>query len=105
MEVKPTMPMVTSHPKDTSPYNGGLSRLVTAAVINRKFRDLLLTNPTTALASGYSGESFDLTPEERNLVLSIRASSLTDFAVQLTRNVHDENSRRFVVRIESDTLR
>ena len=105
MEAKPTIPMVTSYPKDTSPYNGGLSRLVTAAVINQKFCDLLLTSPTTALASGYSGESFDLTPEERELVLSIRASSLTDFAVKLTRNGHHKNSHRFAACTESDALR
>ena len=105
MEVKFTIPMVTSYPRDTSPYNGGLSRLVTAAVINQQFCDLLLASPTTALASGYSGESFDLTPEERELVLSIRASSLTDFAAQLTRNGHHKNSRRIVACTESDMVR
>ena len=55
-----------------------------AAIISREFRDLLLSDPATALATGCNGESFCLTPEEEQLVFSIRASSLTDFAVQLT---------------------
>jgi hypothetical protein len=61
-----------------------LSRLMNAAIISREFRELLLTDPAAALATGCNGESFCLTPEEERLVFSIRASSLTDFAVQLT---------------------
>ncbi len=55
-----------------------------AALISREFCDLLLTNPAAALASGCNGESFSLSPGEQELVLSIRASSLADFAQQLT---------------------
>ena len=73
-------------------HNGELSRLVTAAVVNRGFCDLLLTSPAAALAAGYSGESFHLAPEEWELVVSIRASSLTDFAIQLTENGHNGTS-------------
>jgi hypothetical protein len=47
---------------DTVPFNGEMSRLVTAAVVNKKFCDLLLTSPAAALAAGYNGESFYLTP-------------------------------------------
>jgi len=75
-------------------YNGELSRLVTAAVVNRKFCNLLLISPTVALAAGYNGESFHLTPEEQELVISIRASSLTDFAEQLSGNGHNGTSRK-----------
>ena len=82
-----------STPKNGVPYNGELSRLVTAAVVNRKFCDLLLTTPAVAMAAGYNGESFSLTPEEWELVVSIRASSLTDFAEQLTGNGHNGTSR------------
>jgi hypothetical protein len=67
------------------PKNGGeLSRLLTAAVVNRGFCNLLLTNPATALARGYNGESFRLASEEQDLVLSIQAQSLAEFARQLT---------------------
>jgi hypothetical protein len=61
----------------------GLSRLITAAVINHKFRTLLLTDPSQAVEGGYRGECFNLHPEEKKLVLSIRASSLKEFAAQL----------------------
>lgn len=60
-----------------------LSRLLTAAVVNRRFCHLLLTNPETALASGYNGEAFRLGSDEQKLVLSIQAHSLADFARQL----------------------
>lgn len=56
-----------------------LSRLISAAVVNKAFCRLLLRDPATALESGYLGESFRLPPNERALVLSIKASSLADF--------------------------
>jgi hypothetical protein len=74
------------HLTGAAPNGTELSRLVTAAVINQKFRDLLLSDPKLALAAGYKGEVFRLTPEEYYLILSIRATSLTDFARQLTGN-------------------
>jgi hypothetical protein len=69
----------------SNPPNSGseLSRLLTAAVVNRGFCKLLLTNPATALERGYNGESFRLGREEHDLILSIRAQSLADFAMQL----------------------
>jgi hypothetical protein len=63
-----------------------LSRLITAAVVNRQFCNLLLANPAMALATGYNGEAFHLASEEQELVASIRATSLADFAKQLTTN-------------------
>lgn len=59
------------------------SRLMTAAVVNERFRKMLLRNPGLALASGYGGESFHLANEEKDRVASIRATSLADFANQL----------------------
>jgi hypothetical protein len=61
-----------------------LSRLLTAAVVNKKFQKLLLTDPAIALASGFNGERFRLGSEEKDRVLSIHAQSLEDFASQLT---------------------
>jgi hypothetical protein len=71
---------------DTPPNGKELSRLITAAVVNRSFCNLLLANPATALAAGYNGEPFHLATEEQEFVLSIRATSLIDFAKQLTQN-------------------
>jgi hypothetical protein len=68
------------------PHGKELSRLITAAVINREFCNLLLANPAMAMATGYNGEPFDLATEEQELILSIRATSLADFAKQLTKN-------------------
>jgi hypothetical protein len=60
-----------------------ISRLLTAAVVNHKFSHLLLNDPRAALISGYNGESFQLSPEETKLIMSIKASSLRDFASQV----------------------
>ena len=62
-----------------------LSRLLAAAVINTGFCHLLLDNPEQALDSGFQGEDFLFTEEERELVISIRAASLADLANQLAR--------------------
>jgi len=63
--------------------SGAVSRLLAAAVINKGFRDLLLTDPPQALAQGYQGEIFPLDSNEKNLVLSIQAENLSDFALQI----------------------
>jgi len=62
----------------------GISMLLAAAVVNKRFRTLLLTDPQLALSQGYYGETFPLTSRERKLVLSIKAENLSDFARQIT---------------------
>ena len=69
--------------QDPSP-SSAISRLLAAAVINKGFRNLLLTDPLQALAQGYQGEMFPLKLNERKLVLSIQADNLSDFARQIT---------------------
>ena len=71
---------IASHSGD----QGGISRLLTAAVVNRGFRSLLLTNAERALSRGYQGEYFRLDNRQKDLILSIRADTLADFATQLT---------------------
>jgi hypothetical protein len=61
-----------------------VSRLLTAAVVNKNFCNLLLSNPASALAAGYNGEDFRLAAEDKKLILSIQAESLAEFALQLT---------------------
>jgi len=68
--------------KDTSP-SSAINRLLAAAVVNKNFRDLLLTDPGLALAQGYQDEIFSLDYQERSLVLSIQADNLRDFALQI----------------------
>jgi hypothetical protein len=59
-----------------------ISRLLTAAVVNIHFRQMLLANPGKAIAKGYAGEAFSITTDERKRLSSIRATSLADFASQ-----------------------
>jgi len=60
------------------------SRILSAAVINIQFRKLLLSNPGKAIDNGYGGEMFNLAREEKKRVEAIRATSLADFASQLS---------------------
>ena len=59
------------------------SRIMTAAVVNEKFRKLLLSNPSLALKNGYGGEAFNLAAEESERISSIKATSLAEFARQM----------------------
>lgn len=68
------------------------SRIITAAVINLQFRKLLLSNPEKAIDSGYAGEVFRLAYEEKSRVASIKATSLADFAMQLTQALEPAGS-------------
>jgi hypothetical protein len=71
-------------------YSKDLNRMLSAAVVSRRFRNLLLSDPQTALHSGYQGESFQLSESERNAVLAIHAGDLRDFAAQLLNEVSDQ---------------
>jgi hypothetical protein len=78
----------TSHRFVTAPsvkMGQEISRLITAAVVNKNFCNLLLSNPAEAIASGYNGESFILASDEQELIFSIHAVSLADFAMQLAK--------------------
>ena len=72
-----------TYPKTNSHGWGEYSRLIAAAVVSEQFRQRLLQNPGQALTLGYRDEKFNLPKEERARVVSIRASSLSDFAQQL----------------------
>ncbi len=67
--------------------SNGLSRVFAAAVVNRQFCDLLLRDPQEALQKGYLGETFPLSKEERDLIVSINAQSLSDLARQVNRSL------------------
>jgi hypothetical protein len=59
------------------------SRIIAAAVVNKKFCKMLLNNPAQALSNGYGGESFHLKADERERLSAIRANTLSDFAAQM----------------------
>ena len=63
--------------------SNGLSRVFAAAVVSRQFCQMLLQDPVTALHNGYLGETFKLSNEEYNLLISIHAENLADLARQV----------------------
>jgi hypothetical protein len=67
--------------------SAGLSRIFAAAVVNQQFCELLLRAPHEALEKGYLGETFAISKEERDLLVSIRAHSLSDLARQVNRSL------------------
>ncbi len=70
-----------------------LNQLVCAATINGRFRETLLSDPARAIATGYFGHSFSLTPEEQELVVGIQAQRLEDFAAQIYHWLSDNGCR------------
>ncbi|HZD57901.1 MAG TPA: hypothetical protein VE136_14315 [Anaerolineales bacterium] len=79
------MSIIGPHVPVRSKNDSGLNRLLSAAVINREFRKLLLSKPDDALALGYKGERFCLEQEERELILSLQAKTLPDLAFRLAK--------------------
>ena len=63
----------------------GLHRLFAAAIVSDQFRTTLLSKPDEALANGYLGQTFMLTDQEKMLIKSIQADTLTDLAQKVNR--------------------
>ena len=57
--------------------------MLSAAVVSVGFRQTLLSDPISAVTSGYNGERFNILPDELAQVLAIRANTLAEFAAQL----------------------
>ncbi|KAF0109064.1 MAG: hypothetical protein FD146_108 [Anaerolineaceae bacterium] len=64
-----------------------ICRLLAAATVSPSFCRLLLEDPERAIQTGYREESFLLTAEERNLVLSIGADSLESLAWHISQTL------------------
>lgn len=64
-----------------------MSSVFAAAVVNQSFRDILLSDPETAIQRGYLGRDFALSQEETYLLVSINASSLTDLAKRVVQTM------------------
>jgi hypothetical protein len=83
--IAPTTRSTTSHAAShpSAALSKNLNRLICAAVVNPRFRALLLSDPVAALAAGYNGENFQLTPAEYAAVTSLHVTTIRDFAAQL----------------------
>ncbi len=57
-----------------------LNQLVCAALVNDRFRKLLLNNPDQAIRRGYYGHSFILTSAEEQLLENIHTRKFEEFA-------------------------
>ena len=68
---------------DYSARNDELNRLLSAALVSKSFRSVLLTNPEIALANGYQGEKFNLSDADRSWLFSIKPASLVDLAANM----------------------
>lgn len=71
-----------------------LERLTAMAVVSSYVRQMLLTKPAKALdmlEAGYHGYKFCFTPEERQLILSIEADTLQEFAIELLVKLKEED--------------
>ncbi len=75
--------------------SGELNRILTAAVINREFCELLLSNPARALSSGYHGKAFSLDIDDRDFILSIEAKSLSEFAEHLSQRNYNGHKYKY----------
>jgi hypothetical protein len=65
--------------KDTD----SITRLLVAAAVNQGFCAALLKDPQHALQAGFGGEGFPLSQTTLNRLVSIRASTLPEFALKL----------------------
>jgi len=72
--------LITTDAKPNPVRRGEVGRLLNAAIVDRQFRDLLLTRPDLALDNGYSGEPFLLGSKERQFFLTAKSTSLADLA-------------------------
>jgi len=77
--------------RETRSDSSEINRLLAAAVVSTRFCNLLLNDPARAIADGFAGEQFVLSEDEQDFILSLRASSLKEFAAQLC----DHLSRRY----------
>lgn len=68
---------------DVSKDSDSISRLLVAAAVNPKFCARLLADPKQALKAGFGGEAFPISRPTLDALVSIRASTLPEFALKL----------------------
>lgn len=67
----------------TSQDSDSITRLLVAAAVNSRFCTTLLADPQHAVRAGFGGEGFPLSRPTFEALASIRASSLSEFALML----------------------
>lgn len=79
--LRTSLPIIFS--TQTTGIHTEVNRLLAAAVVNKQFRQLLLSDPVQALDIGCQGEKFAFSRIERDLIFSIQANSLHELAGHL----------------------
>jgi hypothetical protein len=64
-----------------------LGKLLSAAVINRSFRDSLLNDPKKSIENGYFGESFHLPKDLTNRIACVKSTTLEHFSSEVIKLV------------------
>jgi len=80
-----TYPLSSFDFRKPTAERSGLHRLFAAAIVSNQFRARLLSKPEEALATGYLGQTFILTDQEKTIIKSIQADTLTDLAQKVNR--------------------
>jgi hypothetical protein len=62
-----------------------LHQLFAAAIVSDQFRTTLLREPEEALAKGYLGQTFPLSDQERQIIETVHAENLADFAQKVNK--------------------
>lgn len=60
-----------------------LNQILCAALIDRDFCSELLKNPLQAVAVGYLGNCFELSSEEKQLLIGIEVNTIEEFATRV----------------------
>ncbi len=68
---------------DHPSQNAELNRVLCAAIVSKSFRSMLLDSPEIAVSSGYQGETFNLSNEDRGWLFSMRPANLVDLAANM----------------------
>ncbi len=71
------------NPLAQRPFFEEIGRIICAAIVDLQYCDWLLADPKAALSAGYNGENFNFPPELEELIYTIQARNLAEFAAQL----------------------
>ena len=66
---------------------GEIGRVLSAAVINRNFREALLADPKQSIEAGYFGESFHLPKHLVSRISDIKSSTIEHFSSEIVKLV------------------
>lgn len=92
MFTKPlTRPSITT--VDVSRDTDSISRLLVAAAVSPRFCASLLADPRRAVRAGFGAEGFPLSRPTLDALASIRASSLSELALQLNEILATNHAR------------